>query len=79
MMQYFSRWLGLPVGVLRRFLVAEINLPPRVLPRKPDDFSALSEIGDTLRCFDPFNLGTRPGLSLPNTLRAEPEDVSNFR
>lgn len=69
MVQYLLRWLGLAVGVLRWFPVAEVNLPPRMFPRMPDDFSALSEIGEALRGNDSLNLGTCSDLSLSNTLR----------
>jgi hypothetical protein len=65
--------------MLRRFSVPELNVSPRVFARMPDDFSAPSEIGETFRCDDPSNLGTRSGLSLPNTLGADSDGLSNFR
>ena len=67
------------IDVLRRFPVAEINLPPRVILRMPDDFSALSEIGEALRGYESFNPGTGSDFSLPNTFGAEPKDLTDFR
>ena len=74
-----SRRLGLDVSVLRRFPVAEINLPPRGSCGMPDNFSSRGEFGDPLGGAINFNLGTSFGFSLPNTFSADPKDLANFR
>ena len=69
-MQYFSRWLGLPVDVLRGSLSRKSTVAPRALCWKPDDFSALGEIGEN-RCYESPLILERARASLPNTLRAD--------